>query len=467
LRVNCIHVLNQENPLLRNPFSHLLLRISVCAAIALASFRPALSQSPTASSGSTHTDPSNQQKNQSMSEGMANMNMGGPTESLTDNVLRHTTSGTDLEPDSTAPPMLMQMRNNWMLMLHGQASIVEQQQTGPRAHDKLFSANWIMPMAQRQFGSSELTLRAMLSLEPATISGRYYPELFQQGETAFGKPIVDGQHPHNLFMEIAALYDYKFSEQSVFSLYAAPAGDPALGPVAFPHRASASEDPLAPLGHHLQDSTHIAYEVLTGGLTLHRLRIEASGFHGREPGENRWIISVGGLDSWSARLTVAPVRDWTAQYSIGHLHSPEAQHPAEDVLRQTASISYHHSWNANSLDGLALWGRNHTIDTPTNANGYLFEATTHLHNRHSIWTRIENVDRTTDLLGPAAPPEETVVGRVQAYTGGYAHHLYSNNWSVYELGAQATLYNTPAPLRSLYGDHPTGIAAVLNIHLGK
>jgi hypothetical protein len=398
---------------------------------------------------------------------MGNMNMGGPAKTLAENVLRHTTSGTSLEPDSTAPPMLMQMRNDWMLMLHGQASIAEQQQTGPRDHDKLFSANWIMPMAQRDWASSELTLRAMLSLEPATISGRYYPELFQQGETAFGKPIVDGQHPHNLFMEIAALYDYKLGEQTVLSLYAAPVGDPSLGPVAFPHRASASEDPLAPLGHHLEDSTHIADEVLTGGLTWRKLHLEASGFHGREPGENRWIIAVGGLDSWSTRLTVAPTRDWTAQYSIGHLHSPEAQHPQEDVLRQTASIAYHHTWHSNSLDALALWGRNHTIDSPTNANGYLFEATTHLHDRHSIWTRIENVDRTTDLLGANAPPEETVIGRVQAYTSGYAHHLYSNHWSAYELGAQATFYNTPTPLRSLYGDHPAGVAAVLNIHLGK
>jgi hypothetical protein len=398
------------------------------------------------------------------------MNMGGPAATLTGNVLRHTASGTSLEPDSTAPPMLMQMRNNWMLMLHGQASIVEQQQSGPRGHDKFFSTNWIMPMAQRNFGSGELTLRAMFSLEPATISGRYYPELFQQGETAFGKPIVDGQHPHNFFMEIAGLYDRKIGEQSLLSIYLAPVGDPALGPVAFPHRASAAEDPLAPLGHHLQDSTHIADEVATGGVTWRKLHLEASGFHGREPDENRWIIQLGGLDSWSTRLTVAPARDWTAQYSIGHLHSPEAQHPEEDVLRQTASIGYHHQWQAAArpviLDALALWGRNHTIDTPTNANGYLLEATVHVHNRYAIWTRIENVDRTTDLLGAAAPPEETVIGRVQAYTGGYVHRLYANRWSVYELGAQGTFYNTPESLEKLYGDHPAGVAMVFNIHLG-
>jgi hypothetical protein len=399
-------------------------------------------------------------------EEMPGMKMGAPAATLVGNVLGHTASGTSLEPDSFTPSMLMQMHGNWMLMLHGQASVAVQQQTGPRGHDKFFSTNWVMPMAMRNWGSSQLTLRVMLSLEPATISGRYYPELFQQGETAFGKPIVDGQHPHNLFMEIAALYDHKFGEQTLLSLYAAPVGDPALGPVAFPHRASAAEDPLAPLGHHLEDSTHIADEVLTGGVTFHKLHLEASGFHGREPDENRWHIEVGGVDSWSTRLTVAPAKDWAGQYSVGHLHSPEALHPGEDVLRQTASIAYRHVWQAGKLDALALWGRNHTIASPTNANGYLFEATAHLHDRHGIWTRIENVDRTTDLLGASAPPEESVIGRVQAYTGGYAHRLYGNQWMASEVGAQGTVYSTPAPLRALYGDHPAGVAIVLNLHLG-
>ena len=157
-------------------------------------------------------------------------------------------------------------------MFHGNAFIVSQQQSGPRGADKFFSTNWFMPMAQRDIGKNgQLTFRVMASLEPATVTGRYYPELFQQGETAFGRPINDGQHPHDLFMEIAALYDIKLREDTTLTFYAAPMGDPAMGPTAFPHRASASEDPIAPLGHHLQDSTHIAADVLTVGLTLHVL----------------------------------------------------------------------------------------------------------------------------------------------------------------------------------------------------
>ena len=395
------------------------------------------------------------------------MPMGNPAASLKENVLRHMESGTDAGPDSSAPPMLMRMHGNWMLMLHGEAIVAEQQQTGPRGADKLYSVNWVMPMAQRVTAHGEWTLRAMYSLEPATVSGRFYPELFQQGETAFGKAIVDGQHPHNFFMELAAIYDRELGERGLATLYVAPVGDPALGPIAFPHRMSAESDPLAPLAHHLQDSTHIAWDVATGAVTWGPARLEASGFHGREPDENRWHIEVGAVDSWSTRLTLAPARDWTAQYSLGHLHSPEALHPQEDVLRQTASVAAHHAWSAVEVDATAVWGRNHTVGTAVNAAGYLAEAEVRIHQRQSMWTRIENDDRTTDLLGAAAPAEESVVGRVQAVTIGYAHRIWANGWSAFELGAQPTFYGVPPRLVPLYGHHPFGMIGLLHWRIGR
>jgi hypothetical protein len=400
------------------------------------------------------------------------MSMGGRAGTFTENILRHTGSGTSLEPASGAPPMLMKMRpGGWMLMLHGEAIVTEQQQTGPRGHDKFFAVNWLMPMAQRSFGPNQLTLRAMFSLEPATISGRYYPELFQEGETAFGKPIVDGQHPHDLFMELAGLYDRRIGSGALVTLYAGPVGDPALGPEAYPHRPSIGNDPLAPLGHHLEDSTHIAWDVVTGCVSWGReqtgLRVEASGFHGREPDENRWHIEVGAVDSWSARLSGTIAKDWAAQYSLGHLHSPESAHPDEDVLRQTASVAYHHEFDGATLNAIAVWGRNHTIGSPLNANGYLLEAALRIRERQTTWMRIENADRTTDLLGAAAPAEESVVGRVQAFTGGYAHRVWSCRHGSAELGAQFTAYTAPARLVPLYGQHPTGVAVVLGMRLGK
>jgi hypothetical protein len=178
-------------------------------------------------------------------------------------------------------------------------------------------------------------------------------------------------------------------------------------------------------------------------------------------------MEAGAVDSWSTRLTFAPGKDWLAQYSIGHLNSPEQLHPEENVLRQTASISMHHAWPAIEMDATAVWGRNHTIGTDVNANGYLLEAEARFRARQSLWTRLENDDRTTDLLGAAAPPDESVIGRVQAYTGGYAHRIGPHGWSAFELGAQFTLYDTPQRLLALYGSHPVGVAAVLHWRIGR
>ncbi len=172
------------------------------------------------------------------------MNMAQPP-SLIDAIVHHASSGTSIEPNSTPHSMVMSLHGEWMLMFHGEGFLSSIQQSGPRGSDKIISTNWIMPMAQREMGPGMLTVRTMLSLEPATVSRREYPEVFQLGETAYGRPIVDGQHPHDFFMELAALYDVKLGSNALLSFYAAPVGDPAMGPTAYPHRASASEDPLA------------------------------------------------------------------------------------------------------------------------------------------------------------------------------------------------------------------------------
>src|ERR1700704_3707791 len=276
--------------------------------------------------------------------GMQGMQMGGDglitmhPESFVQEIVRHGTSGTSAEPNSTPVPMLMTAKGAWMLMFHANAFVIDEQQSSPRGGNKLFSTNWFMGMAQRPLGPGVFTARAMLSLEPATVTQRRYPLLFQQGETTFGKPIVDGQHPHDLFMEIAALYDLRLGSKGLLSFYFAPIGDPAMGPVAYPHRASASENPLAALGHHQEDSTHIAADVVTLGLTYDIVRVEASGFHGREPNENRWNIDQGNIDSWCTRLTVAPGKNWSGQFSYGRIKSPEALSPGEDQERTTASV---------------------------------------------------------------------------------------------------------------------------------
>lgn len=396
------------------------------------------------------------------SSGMPLMQQMHP-HTLVEEIQHHATSGTSAEPNSTTAPMMMGMTGSWMTMVHGLVFIADEQQSGPRGADKFFSTNWVMPMAERELGPGQLTLRAMFSLEPATITGRQYPLLFQQGETAFGKAIADGQHPHNLFMEIAGLYDLHLGEHGLVSFYGGPVGDPALGPTAYPHRASAAENPVGTLGHHQQDSTHIAADVLTLGITEHMVRVEASGFHGREPDENRWTINQGAIDSWSTRLTVQPGQNWSGQYSYGHLHSPEALFPQEDQDRMTASVMYNLPIGQNSERGnwasSAVWGRTRDADG-AKENSYLLESTLEFARKNAVWTRIENAGRTNELLlgERPLPPNftEEPLTHVQAYTAGYDRDVgFWPHLSV-ALGAQVTAYGVGKPLQATYGDHPVG-----------
>lgn len=408
---------------------------------------------------SQHGAPAKDHDDSTKSHGDAH-EMHMQAESVLESIREHEFAGTDLEPVSTPSSMLMSIRGNWMIMLHGTAFLNKMQQSGPRGDAKLFSTNWIMPMAQRTFRGGTLSLRVMFSMEPATVTQRRYPELFQQGETAFGRPIVDGQHPHDFLMEIAALYDLNLGERTLLSFYAAPVGDPAMGPPAYPHRPSASEDPLAPLGHHLQDSTHIADDVLTLGLTHRAVRLEASAFHGREPDENRWDFDSGNIDSWSTRLTVSPWPNWSGQYSIAHLVSPEALHPEDNIDRMTASIAYNRPLANGNWASLLVWGRN--SDSPGHLiwNSYLAESTLRFANTNYLWGRLENVDRTNELLLKNAPEpptfQEAIIGRVKALTLGYDREFKFVPHLATAIGGQATFYATPDSLKAIYSLHPVG-----------
>ncbi|HLV96181.1 MAG TPA: hypothetical protein VKS44_13395 [Candidatus Acidoferrales bacterium] len=388
-------------------------------------------------------------------------------ENFEQEIVHHATDGTSAQPDSTPAPMLMTTRGAWSLMFHANVFLVDEQQTSSRGDDKFFSTNWLMPMAQRSLGPGVFTARVMLSLEPATVTDRRYPLLFQQGETAFGVPIVDGQHPHDFIMELAALYDLKLGEKSLLSFYFAPTGDPAIGPAAFPHRASASENPVATLGHHQEDSTHIASDVATVGLTYGMARIEASGFHGREPDEFRWDIDSGKIDSWSMRLTLQPGKDWSGQYSYARITSPEALSPSEDQARMTASIMYNRPLHDGNWASTILWGRTNSLQDHSIFNSYLLESTWRFRTRNDVWTRIENVTRSNELLlGEQPLPsnfQEEPIGRVQAYTFGYDHDFDLVPHLASALGAQFTAYGVADALKTIYGSHPLGVAIFVRL----
>src|ERR1700740_157013 len=233
----------------------------------------------------------------------------------------------------------MTSRADWELMAHGVLFLTYNQQGGPRGVGKAESVNVLMLMEQHKLGKGTLLLRQMFSAESLTSPHPGFPLLFQTGETYHGQPLVDHQHPHNVFAELSALYTLPVSEKISWLLYGGPSGEPALGPVTYLHRQSASENPAAPLSHHLQDSTHTSFGVVTTGIIIDRFKIEGSAFNGREPNEERWSIQLAPLDSWAGRVSIAPTRNWTAQYSYGRLQHPEAAEPGNEK-RQSASVEY-------------------------------------------------------------------------------------------------------------------------------
>jgi len=386
--------------------------------------------------------------------------------------LMNLASGTSANPDSAAMPMIMSNLGSWDAMFMGTAFIVDTQQSGPRGGDKFFSTNWFMAAAQHRIGAkATFQFDLMLSLEPATITDRRYPELFQTGETAFGVPIVDGQHPHDFIMALGFHYVREVAEHTTVDLYFAPVGDPALGPVAYPHRASAAELPEAPISHHWQDSTHIADDVITAGISHRQFRLEASGFHGAEPNEDRWSIQYGALDSWSARVWYFPSPNWAAQVSMGRLNHPEALEPG-DQIRSTASLSYSRPLTSGAWSSSFIWGRNHDTFTHRDLNSYLIESVLPIGRKNFITGRAEMVDKDElfadqPLLQAQLDQQYGSSFRVGEYTMGYTRDIGILRHLETGVGVNVTLYSLPDAIKPYYGNRPVGGNIFLRLRLRR
>jgi hypothetical protein len=367
-------------------------------------------------------------------------------------------SATSRNPASWTMPMLMTRAGSWNLMFMGDAFLVDTQQSGPRGGDKLYSPNALMFSAEHSLWDGSLMFQTMFSLEAATVTDRRYPLLFQTGETAYGRPLIDAQHPHNFIMAAGVQYAHKVGESTTLQFYYAPVGDPALGPVAFPHRASAAELPQAPIGHHWQDSTHIADNVATVAVQHSWLRLEASGFYGSEPGENRWRIDWGPMNSYSGRISLMPSKNWMFQVSAGHLTDPERQQPG-DVTRVTSSLHYSRPMGDNSWSTSVIWGRNHDLVTGRNLDSYLAETVYPLSRRNFVTGRWELVDKDElDMPG---------VWRIGAYTAGYTRDVGSLPYLETGIGANLTAYTLPEMLKTTYGGRPWGVNLYLRLRIKK
>jgi hypothetical protein len=382
-------------------------------------------------------------------------------------------SGTSWQPSSGPMHMHYKVAGDWLLMFHYNLIAGMNRQGGPRGVTKLDSENWFMPMAYHKVGKGTLQLRGMFSAEPFTFPPGGSPLLFQTGETFKGQPLIDHQHPHDLFMELSAQYTLPLGERGTWFTYFGYPGEPALGPVAFMHRMSASENPSATLSHHLQDSTHITFGVLTTGFTYRWFKLEGSIFNGREPDENRYNFDAHKWNSRSARLWIMPNSNWAVQVSHGFLRSPENQEPDVDIRRTTASVQYNKPFNRGNWASAFVWGRNHASSPGEihNLNGYTAESTVNFLDKNYLYTRLELVDKD-DLLRPA---DRALLGitqdhpsfRIGAYTFGGVRDLWNTDKVSFGVGSDLTFYSKPPILDQIYGSNPVSWKLFFRIRPGK
>ncbi len=369
-------------------------------------------------------------------------------------------SGTTWLPDATILPARHTTWGAWDVTVHGTVFLQMDHQSGARGANQLGSVNWGMLMLTRAFGGGWLQLRSMTSLEAATLARGGYPLLLQTGETYRGAPLHDRQHPHDFFMELAALYQRPLTRGLGLLLYVAPAGEPASGPVAFMHRPSAQNDPFAPITHHWQDATHITFGVITGGVFTRTWKLEGSVFNGREPDERRWDFDFRRLDSYAGRFTLNPDAHWSLSASYAYLASPEILRPTVAMHRATASALYgRRIGETRQLATTLVFGANREFGARTQTSA-LLESNLEW-GRNALFGRAEYVQKSADELVLAGPPPDTRYD-VSALAVGYVRDVVATGTWRAGVGARLSLNLLPPSLAGAYGGRaPAGLAVFL------
>jgi hypothetical protein len=385
---------------------------------------------------------------------MPDMAMASP---LGDYAMTRDASGTSWQPDASPHDGIMVHKSGWMLMGHAVFNGVHDSQGGPRGGDKTFLSGMVMGMAQRSFGEGTLGFKAMLSPDPF-MGKSGYPLLLATGETADGEhPLVDRQHPHDLFMELSASYSHPLGGGFDGYLYAGLPGEPAFGPPAFMHRQAAMDSPEAPITHHWFDSTHITFGVVTAGLSRDTWKVEASAFRGREPDQHRYNIETGQLDSVATRASWNPTANWALQASWTRINSPEALEPDDDEARTSISALYSHPFgNDGSLSATLAWARKDRI--PGDAlQAWLFEGAVKPDEHWTVFTRAEQVEQD-ELAG-----HHGGVSTVRKLSVGAIYDVPLSDSVKLGFGGLASAFDAPA---SLGYDDPMGGMAFVRLKIG-
>ena len=360
-------------------------------------------------------------------------------------------------------------------------------QSGPRGAQAAAGENYQMMVYRGSWGPLKLEPHLMTSLEPWLLPKEGSPQLFQTGETYNGKPIVDRQHPHDLWMEITEKLIFELAPGSNVYIVGGPVGQPALGPEAFMHRESAQHLPWAPLGHHYQDSTHVSMGVMTAGVKFDIVEVAMSQFNCREPDENRIKLDRGKLDSWSSQVKLFLWDGLHGQASTAILKNPESLEPG-DQRRNTASIHWSTGKNATP-DAFRhatslIYGTTQRVADETDAETALTTDTSGSDStkpRESwllesdlswgwgLWfmTRFESLDKHgLNLKADVGKSDGDIRRVVKALTLGAFQDItaLSNDTVKTGIGLDYTTHFIDAATRADYGSNPYGTHAFLMVN---
>lgn len=372
-------------------------------------------------------------------------------------------SGTTWVPDAAPISSMFAKAGGWDITGHGFAYAQYLAEGGRRGDSQFGSLNWAMLMASHSLAGGMIQLRTMLSLDAVGVSRRGYPLLLQSGESFDGQPLHDRQHPHDFWMELSALYLRPISKTVGIQLYAAPSGEPALGPVAFMHRPSAMDNPLAPISHHWQDATHISFGVATVGVFTHSWKIEGSIFNGREPDDKRWDFDFGKLDSYSGRVTYNPNPRWSFTAGYGRLRIGD-----DSLHRFTASILHGVSLGSDGQWATSvIYGANQHIGSSDWTRSLLIESEAVLDKRNTVFGRAEYVQKEAAdlvLVDSAAAFPATRVFNVGEISAGYIREIARGRGVTLGLGVRGAVNFVPEDLAPFYGSrHPLAGSVFLRL----
>ncbi len=378
-------------------------------------------------------------------------------------------SGTGWNPDKAPMYSYNIYTHKWLFMVHGDMFMRYNNQdaikAGPLHTEQYDVTNMFVITGQRQSGLDGLLhFNAAFSSDILFANTDALAQFYQDGDNWNNKRTGNRQLPNNIFSELAVSYAWTYADKGDIFIYGGYPAEPALGPVSYLKRPSASFIATSPLTHRWTDGTEISYGVGTLGMRQGKFKIEGSSFTGRTPDKNNYDFNLPLFNSFSGRLSFNPSSRLALQISRGYIKSPDVYKPDRNITRTTASATYVRPIAPRQYFSYSLiWG----INEPTNglpSNAALLEATLKI-KRRTGYSRLEWAQKTAyDLnLNPIGFNSKQQYN-VSALTVGAALDLIYIKYFTIAGGAQVTGHLADNALNGTYGQYPLSGQLYLHIY---